>query len=96
MTARDEYSVCQFFTDGSYEYVRRYVSAEEAVKAFKHYAGGNVASKMGIVERVIITNGGDMTNLEWRYGKGFSYDGRTYHSSPRTEFHNIKVEDDDK
>lgn len=28
-----EFSVCQFFKDGLHEYVRRFVGAEEAVKA---------------------------------------------------------------
>jgi hypothetical protein len=73
--SRNEFSVCQFFKDGQYEYVRRYVSAEEAVKAFKHYTN-NVAVKMGVVTRVIITDGGDCTNMEWQYGKGITYPTR--------------------
>ena len=76
-----EFSVCQFFPDGRYEYVRRYVSGEEAVKAFKHYTD-NVATKIGAVTRVIITDGGDSTNLEWQAGKGFTYDGETWAASP--------------
>jgi hypothetical protein len=43
--------VCQFFEDDSYEYVRRFVSAEEAVKAADHYCH-SVAAKTGIVRRV--------------------------------------------
>lgn len=70
--ARDEFSVCQFFEDGSYEYVRRFVSAEEAMQAFRHYTN-NVATRMGITRRVIITDGGDCTNAEWQYGKGIIY-----------------------
>jgi hypothetical protein len=68
----DEYSVCQFFEDGSYEYVRRYVSAEEAVKAAEHYIN-SVAAKLGLVKRVIITDGGDCTNFEWKSGEGIVY-----------------------
>jgi hypothetical protein len=41
-----EFSVCQFFADDSYEYVKRFVDAEEAVKAARHYTD-NVAVKMG-------------------------------------------------
>jgi hypothetical protein len=68
-----EFSVCQFFKDGTYEYVRRYVGAEEAVKAFNHYTN-NVVARMGIVvERVIITDGGDSVNMEWVSGKGVTY-----------------------
>lgn len=64
-----EFSVCQFFKDGTYEYTRRFVSAEEAVKAFNHYTT-SVAARMGITVRVIITDGGDCTNAEWQFGKG--------------------------
>jgi hypothetical protein len=67
-----EFSVCQFFEDGTYEYVRRYVEAKEAVKAFQHYTT-NVAVKMGIVKRVIITDGGDCISMEWQYGKGITF-----------------------
>jgi len=68
----NEFSVCQFFNDDKYEYVRRFVSAEEAITAFKHYTD-NVATRMGIVKRVIITDGGDCINLEWQNGKGITY-----------------------
>ena len=66
------FSVCQFFPDGSYEYVRRYVSVEEAARAFKFYTT-NVASKIGITRRVIITDGGDCVNFEWTAGKGITF-----------------------
>jgi hypothetical protein len=69
---RNEYSVCQFFSDGNYEYVRRFVSAEEATNAAKHYCT-SVAAKLGIVKRVIITDGGDCINLEWQFGKGITF-----------------------
>lgn len=46
--------------------------AEEAVKAFHHYTN-NVASDMGLVKRVIITDGGDCINAEWQYGKGITF-----------------------
>jgi hypothetical protein len=68
----NEFSVCQFFSNGMYEYVRRYVGAEEAITAFRHYTE-NVASRMGIVRRVILTDGGDCVNMEWEYGKGIIY-----------------------
>jgi hypothetical protein len=68
----NEFSVCQFFEDDTYEYVRRYVSAEEAMKAFQHYTN-NVAVKLGVTKRVIITDGGDCINMEWIYGKGITF-----------------------
>ena len=64
-----EFSVYQFFEDDSYECVRRFVTAEEAVKAARHYTN-NVATKVGITRRVIITDGLDCTVFEWLYGKG--------------------------
>lgn len=91
MSKEGEYSVCQFFDNGTYEYVRRWVSAEEAVLAFKHYTD-NVATKMGIIERVIITDGGDNTNVEWVAGKGFSYDGEHYAGTPHTSQHDVRGE----
>ncbi len=78
MTAKDqsgEFSVCQFFADGTYEYVRRHVSAESAVKAAKIYTT-NVAARIGITNRVIITDGGDCTNFEWIAGKDVVYPPR--------------------
>jgi len=69
---RDEFSVAQFFIDGSYEYVRRFVGAEEAVRAARHYTT-SVAAKLGVVTRVIITDGGDFTNFEWNFGEGVTY-----------------------
>lgn len=72
MAETTEYSVCQFFEDDSYEYVRRNVSAEEAMKAFKHYTS-SVGARMGITRRVIITDAGDCTNAEWKFGEGITY-----------------------
>lgn len=66
------FNVCQFFTDDSYEYVRRNVSAQEAIDAFKHYID-SVAVRMGVVDRVIITDIGDCINMEWVCGKGITF-----------------------
>jgi hypothetical protein len=70
-----EFSVCQFFDDDSYEYVRRYVSAEEAVNAAKHYTQ-SIGAQVGTTRRVIITDGGDQTNFEWKYGEGVTFPPR--------------------
>jgi len=69
---RAEFNVVQFFRDGSYEYVRRWVTAQEAWNAFVHFTT-NPASKVGITYRVIITDGGDDTTAEWKFGKGLTY-----------------------
>lgn len=65
----EKYNVCQFFEDSNYKYVRRNCTAEEALKAFQHYTD-NIATKMGITKRVIITDSGDCINMEWINGKG--------------------------
>lgn len=68
----NEFSVVQFFTDGSYEYVRRWVTIEEAIKAATHYCT-SVGARMALTVRVIITDGGDCTCFEWKYGEGVVY-----------------------
>lgn len=62
-----EFSVCQFFVDGSCEYVR-----EEAVRAFGHYTT-SVGARFGTTRRVILTDGGDCVNFEWKYGEGIVF-----------------------
>jgi hypothetical protein len=67
-----EFNVVQFFPDDTYEYVRKFVSAEDAVKAAVYYAT-SVGAKLGTTRRVIITDGGDCINWEWKYGEGVVY-----------------------
>ena len=67
-----EFSVCQFFPDGAYKYTRRFVSAAEAVNAFDHYTH-SVGARLGMTVRVIVTDGGDNTNMEWEFGKGITF-----------------------
>lgn len=66
------FNVCQFFEDGTYEYVRRNVGPEPALQAFTIYTN-NPASKIGLINRVIITNSGDEVNMEWIFGKGITF-----------------------
>jgi hypothetical protein len=70
----NQFSVWQFFTDEElgYECVRRYVTAKEAVEAARHYTT-SVAARFGFVNRVIITDGGDLTCFEWKYGEGVTF-----------------------
>lgn len=68
----ESYSVYQFFADGFHERVRDSVSAEEAVRAAHHYTH-NVASKVGITERVIITDEDDYCCFEWKRGEGITF-----------------------
>jgi len=65
----DKFSVYQFFEDNSYEQVRTNVFLNEAVKAAKHHTN-SVAARMGMVQRVIVTDSGDCVVFEWRFGFG--------------------------
>lgn len=67
-----QFSVCQFFHTGKYEYVRRFVDAEEAMAAFTHYTR-NPASRLGIVDRVVIVDALDHINYEWKKGVGITF-----------------------
>jgi hypothetical protein len=67
-----EFSVYQFFENDTQERVREFVSVEEAAKAFGHYTN-SVGARMGITVRVIITDGGDCTVAEWKFGEGIVF-----------------------
>ncbi len=79
---RPEFSVCQFFDDDTYEYVRRFVRASEAVEAAHHYCKG-VAARTGLVQRVIITDGGDDTVFEWQFGRGVTFPPEAAGAQPK-------------
>ncbi len=68
----NEFSVVQFFKDGTGEYVRRMVSAKEAVEAAKHYTE-TIGARLGLTKRVIITDADDFTVFEWKHGQGVTY-----------------------
>lgn len=65
----DEFSVAQFFANETYEYVRRNVDAQNAVEA-AHFFTTNVAARLGMVRRVIITDGDDFCVFEWKFADG--------------------------
>lgn len=68
----NEFSVYQFFPDGTYERVREFVSPEEAVRAAQHYCT-SVGARLGTTVRVIITDGGDCCCFEWKHGEGITF-----------------------
>lgn len=64
-----EYSVYQFFAEGNYEEVLRFVddrTSLERAKALIESVGGRI----GTTRRVIVTDGGDCINFEWKFGEG--------------------------
>jgi hypothetical protein len=74
MTDR-EFSVYQFFANDTYERVRSFVGAQEAVEAARALTT-SVGARIGTTRRVIITDGGDCTNFEWKFGEGVTYPPR--------------------
>jgi hypothetical protein len=67
-----EFSVWHYSKDGDQVCGRRWVGPQEAVEAAHHFCT-SVAAKMGWTVRVIITDGGDFTNFEWKYGEGITF-----------------------
>ena len=67
--ADEHFNVCQFFDEKTYEYVRRNVNAEKAIKAARFYTS-NVSSRLGLTVRVIVTDMDDCICFEWKYGEG--------------------------
>lgn len=68
----ESFSVCQFFRDGTYEYVRRGVPVEEAVNAAIHYCT-SIGARLGFAVRVIVTDSGDSIAFEWKREEGIVF-----------------------
>lgn len=69
-----EFSVYWWDCEGGQHEELRYVDAHSALKAVKRLTTGP-AARFKMVARVIITDGGDHCNYEWRDGR-VTYDGR--------------------
>ncbi len=65
---RAEYSVWWWDRDGGQHEELRFVPARQAVEAAHRLTRGP-AARLGMVQRVIITDGGDCINFEWRDGR---------------------------
>jgi hypothetical protein len=65
----NEFSVYQFFRDETHERVHVDVSGQEALAAFYRLIA-SPGARTGTTRRVIIIDGGDCTNFEWRHGEG--------------------------
>jgi len=79
-----QYSVYQFFVDGSSEVVRSFVGAEEAVITARRYTE-SVGARLGTTVRVTITDGVDFTNFEWKFGEGVTFPPRDASSGKYVE-----------
>ena len=58
--------------DGRRRYVRRFVSAQGASRAFAHCIR-SVEARFGIAMRVVITDHYDCILREWQFGKGITF-----------------------
>jgi hypothetical protein len=67
-----EFSVWAFFADGFHfrhiEWVEEITALEGAGEVIS-----SVAAQVGVIERVIITDGGDNTVFEWEFGLGITF-----------------------
>jgi hypothetical protein len=68
----EQFSVALFFDDGQHKYARRFVSAQEACRAFQHYSR-SAGAQLGLTVRVIITESSDCIVREWKYGQGVTF-----------------------
>jgi hypothetical protein len=71
----EEFSVFQFFPDDSYERVLSFVGPAHAVRTAKQLTE-TVGARIGTTRKVIITDGGDDTVFEWKFGEGVTYPKR--------------------
>ena len=67
-----EFSVYIWFPNGTYWAEERFVDPQTAVKTAQRIIT-SVGGKLGLVTRLIITDGGDFTTFEWLYGKGITF-----------------------
>lgn len=71
MTA-ERFSVWQFFPDETYEKAGERLEAGPAVELAKRLTV-TVGARIGTTTRVIITDSGDFTVFEWKFGEGVTY-----------------------
>jgi len=68
----ERFNVVCFYEDESYSYEQRAVTLERAMEAFKNYSV-SVASRMGVLTRIVMTDMLDRTCVEWINGKGIVF-----------------------
>lgn len=72
MSETEEFSLYWYDCDGNQHEELRFVDGQTAVKRAKTLADGP-ASMIGIVELIIITDGGDFCCFEWKKGIGVTF-----------------------
>jgi len=69
---KNEFSVYWYDPTGAYCCEAKFVGAEEAVELARSLTN-RPAARMGIITRVMITDGGDFCVLDWRNGEGIVF-----------------------
>lgn len=65
----EEFSVWKFYADGTNTPIHRFIGPLKAVTSAMECMNSEDALS-GKIVKVIITDGGDFTNFEWRHGEG--------------------------
>jgi hypothetical protein len=73
MDENDEFSVWWWDREGNQHCEMRGATAENAVRSAHRLSEGPASKALGIVDRVIITDGEDFTNFEWIKGRGVTF-----------------------
>ena len=68
----EKFNVIQFFGDNTYHTYADEVDATTALKA-AYQLIHDIGCQTGMIVRVIITDVGDCTNFEWKFGEGIVY-----------------------
>ena len=69
----DEFSVWIFFPDDGGHVAEAQWIGPEAAMTLAIGITRRPAAKVGLIERVIVTDGGDYTCWEWQFGKGVTF-----------------------
>jgi len=77
----NSFTVCLVRADGGSDIVCHDASSIDAAKEFWHRSH-NVSAIGGMVRGVSIVDNYGCTNLAWEFGRGFTFDGRNFHSKP--------------
>ena len=67
-----EFSVFWWDPTGEHHTEKQFVDAQTAVETSASLIK-RPAAQLGMIRRVIITDGGDCTNFEWKYGEGVTF-----------------------
>jgi hypothetical protein len=72
MENKFEFSVYWWDPVGNFHDEIRWATAEQAVEVARSLTA-RPAAQIGVIRRVIITDGGDFTVFEWKFGEGVTF-----------------------